>query len=263
MNILVCIKMVSQAQFTDSLNDAATDRLSGGQLVMNPADSYALELALRIKDRKSGTFITVLTMAPQYAEYILRTALAMGADKAVHICDRAFAGSDTLMTSVIISKCVKQLPPQDLILCGQNAIDSETGHIGPQLAALLDMPCASNVTGFSLNPDGGIDLIRSQGSGLVELHTDCAAVLSVCNGTSMVRSPSIRGMRRSKSMLVDLVDAKTLGLNDAQAGVHGSGTQTISVAETCFKKRAHETAADAGQAVERICKMLAEVKGNG
>ena len=64
-------------------------------------------------------------------------------------------------------------------------------------------------------------------------------------------------------MLVDLVDAKTLGLNDAHAGVHGSGTQTISVAETCFKKRAHETAADAGQAVERICKMLAEVKGNG
>ena len=68
MNILVCLKMVSQARFTDSLNDTGADRLSGGQLVINPADAYALELALRLKDKKSNTFITVLTMAPQYAE---------------------------------------------------------------------------------------------------------------------------------------------------------------------------------------------------
>ena len=83
MNILVCLKMVSQARFTDSLRDSRTDRLSGGQLVMNPADSYALELALRLKDRRNDIFITVLTMAPQYADHILRTALAMGADAVV------------------------------------------------------------------------------------------------------------------------------------------------------------------------------------
>ena len=125
MNILVCLKMVSQARFTDSLNDTGADRLSGGQLVINPADAYALELALRLKDKKSDTFITVLTMAPQYAEHILRTALAMGADRAVHICDGAFAGSDTIMTALTISRAIEHIGPQDIILCGKKAIDSE------------------------------------------------------------------------------------------------------------------------------------------
>ena len=93
MNILVCVKIVSQATFSDSLSDS-NDRLSGGKLGINPADAYALELALRIKDKDKGTMVTVLTMAPPYVEKSLRDALAAGADEAVMICDSRAAGSD-------------------------------------------------------------------------------------------------------------------------------------------------------------------------
>ena len=92
MNILVCLKIVSQATFTDSLTDNY-DRLSGGRLGINPADAYALELALRIKDNAPETMVTVVTMAPSYAENALRDAIAAGADRAVLICDSALAGS--------------------------------------------------------------------------------------------------------------------------------------------------------------------------
>lgn len=102
MNIIVCLKIVSQATFSDSLTDN-DDRLSGGRLSINPADRYALELALRIKDNDPGTMVTVVTMAPAYAESSLRDAIAAGADRAVIVCDSALAGSDTLITANILA----------------------------------------------------------------------------------------------------------------------------------------------------------------
>ena len=137
MNILVCLKIVSQATFTDSLTDN-DDRLSGGKLGINPADAYALELALRIKDNAPETMVTVVTMAPSYAENALRDAIAAGADRAVLICDSALAGSDTLVTANILAAAINRLGGFDLVLCGRKAIDSETGHIAPQLSERLD-----------------------------------------------------------------------------------------------------------------------------
>ena len=125
MNILVCLKIVSQATFTDSLTDN-DDRLSGGKLGINPADAYALELALRIKDNAPETMVTVVTMAPSYAENALRDAIAAGADRAVLICDSALAGSDTLVTANILAAAINRLGGFDLVLCGRKAIDSET-----------------------------------------------------------------------------------------------------------------------------------------
>ena len=139
MNILVCLKMVSRATYTDMLcsDDASDDRLSGGAIGINPADAYALETALKLKDRY-GAYVTVLSMSPMLAEPMLRSALAMGADEAVLVCDRIFAGSDTIATAKTLSAALKALPRQDMIFCGSKAIDSETGHIGAQLAALND-----------------------------------------------------------------------------------------------------------------------------
>lgn len=256
MNILVCLKMVSQARFTDSLNDNGADRLAGGQLVINPADSYALELALRLKDKKSDTFITVLTMAPQYAEHILRTALAMGADRAVHICDGAFAGSDTTMTALAVSRAIERIGPQDLILCGKKAIDSETGHIGPQLGAILGLPCATNVTDIRFSERSGIELIRSQDNGIVLLGLAGKAVVTVCNGVSMVRSPGILGMRRSMSMPIEVLDGCALGFDDPHVGANGSYTRTISVTDTKLHSRLGSSTDSVSEGVEWISRLI-------
>lgn len=250
MNILVCLKMVSQSTYSDTFDDASgAERLSGGQLGINPADAYALELALRLKDIDSSVHITAITMAPKTAEMILRTALAMGVDEAVHISDRIFAGADTIATSATLAGAIRSLPPQDLILCGKKAVDSETGHIGPQLGALLGIPVITNVLEFSAS-ESGITALRSQENGTVQYGCGFPALLTVVNGTSMVRSATIMGMRRSKNVLVQLLTGAELGMDAAHAGQNASGTETIEVRQLRFAHRGgqRETSAEAGAA---------------
>lgn len=246
MNILVCMKMVSRATYTDALGieNAGQERLSGGVLCMNPSDAYALELALRLRDGGVNCHITAMTMGPSSAEDILRDALAMGADEAVLVSDPAFAGSDTVATASVLAAAVRLLPPQQLILCGKKAIDSETGHIGPQMAVLLDMPCIINVTSFSTE-----ELTCAQEDGMARYSVDRPAVYTVVNGTSMVRMPTIMGLRRSKKAEIQRFDSSSIS-------PFPSGTETLSVTEQHFAHRSavKETDADAGAAA--LLKML-------
>ncbi len=235
MRILVCMKLVSQAQFADFLQSGYTDRLSGGQLGINPVDLYALEIALRIKDRIPDTEISVMTMGPDYAEHELRNALAMGADKAILITDRLFAGADTLRTAAILAAAIQKLPAFDLILCGKKSIDSETGHIGPQLATCCGLLAVNNVTEFSLE-NGGIRLERTQDDGLVRLWEPTPALLTLCYGTETVRSPGIAGLRRSRNAEILYFHAADL----AEETLPDSGTETIDVKMLGFSERSHD-----------------------
>ena len=257
MNILVCVKIVSQATFSDSLSDS-NERLSGGKLGINPADAYALELALRIKDKEKGTMVTVLTMAPPYVEKSLRDAIAAGADEAVMICDNRAAGSDTLATSKIIAAAIKKLPKQDLILCGKKAIDSETGHIGPQLKVLLDMPLLTNVTSFSLN-EGNVTANCARDGFSAEYSGPLPAILTVCNGTEMVRTPTIMGLRRSKNAVIKQFALDELEIDTDQVGLEGSPTRTVSVETISFRRGKKNLCSDA----ESGCKKLVELLKGG
>lgn len=230
MRILVCLKLVSQRTFTDAFDsDSGKERLTGSLLVINPADEFALELALRVKDQEPDTHISVITMAPQNAEQMLRSALAMGADSAYHICDKEFAGSDTIATASVLSAAVKLTGPYDLILCGKNAIDSETGHIGPQMAALLQCDFFSNVLSFSKIPQG-ISITRAEGNGCRMYFVDSVALFSVVNGTSIVRKPTVLGYKRAKTQLIQT-------FTSADITPVKSGTMTLQVIENSFIHR--------------------------
>lgn len=259
MNILVCLKLVSQAQFADSLKESA-DRLSSGQLAMNPADEYALEMALRLKDRYPDICITVISMAPQYAEHILRTAVAMGADKAVHLCDSAFAGSDTIATSTIIARAIQSLPPQDIILCGRKAIDSETGHIGPQLAERLALPYAGAALDLAMPRKGILEFCRAQDNGIVRVQAKAPLVISLCNSSTMIRSPSIMGLRKSRKAEILLLDSRVLGFDSRSVGTSLSGTETVSVKEMNFRSRKQKSTADTAEGAKLIYTLLREVQ---
>lgn len=235
MNVAVLLKLVSQARFTDSLCDVG-DRLSSGQLVMNPADEYALELALRLRDACPGTRVTALTMSPAAGGEILRRALAMGADEAVHLCDPAFSGADTLVTADVLAAALRLLPPQKLIVCGQRAIDSETGHIGPQLAARLGLPAVTNVLTFR-RENGAFAVRRLQDSGIARL-TCGSAVLTVCRGTEMVRLPDIADLRAARDKPLRLVDSGQLPLAREALGAAGSPTQVLRTAPIRHRTRA-------------------------
>ena len=230
MNILLCLKPVSRLSFTDVFSaDEPAGRASGGQTELNPADAYALELALRMKDRDPACHVTVISMAPPTAEPLMREALAMGADEAVLVSDPLFAGADTLATSRILAAAVRTLPFQDLILCGKKAIDAETGHIGPQLACLLGLDCWSNILRFS-----GDGLIRAESEGETRYPLPVPALLTVINGAVPPRAPTIAGLRAARTRPIRRLDSGTIPPAD-------SGTETLSVTEQVFAHR-HGTA---------------------
>ena len=135
MNIVVCVKQVPDT--AEMKIDPVTNNLvrDGVTNIMNPYDQYALETALQLKD-ELGAHVTVITMGPPHAESVLRDCLAVGADEAKLVSDRAFGGADTLATSAAMANTIKHFGIPDLILCGRQAIDGDTAHVGPELAEL-------------------------------------------------------------------------------------------------------------------------------
>ena len=140
MDIIVCLKQVPHPDhFAEIVFDPVTKRLhrEGIPLVINPVDRNAIAAGLQVKERFSGK-LTVLTMCPPEAREALEEALAMGADEAVLLCDKAFAGADTFATAYTLAAAIRKFCPFNLILCGNETIDSGTSQVGPQLAEFLD-----------------------------------------------------------------------------------------------------------------------------
>ena len=160
MKIVVCIKQVPNT--TEIKIDPVTNTLKrdGVPSIINPDDKAAIEAALQLKE-SCGATVTVLTMGPPQAEKALREALAMGADEAFLLTDRAFGGSDTLATSTIIAAAVKKLQA-DLVLCGRQAIDGDTAQVGPQIAEHLDIPQITYAAGISYNAENGTLTVKRQ-----------------------------------------------------------------------------------------------------
>ena len=144
MNMLVCVKQVPDT--TEIKIDPVTNTLirAGVPSILNPFDGYALEAAARIKDADPSAKIVVLSMGPEQAKAVLKESLAIAADKAYLVSDRAFGGSDTLATSYIISETIKKVEELegkfDIIFCGKQAIDGDTAQVGPQVAEKMNLP---------------------------------------------------------------------------------------------------------------------------
>ena len=144
--IIVFVKQVPDTKNVtgDAMKPDGTVNRAALPAIFNPEDLNALELALQLKDR-FGAHVVVATMGPPNAAKILRDSLCMGADEAVLLTDRAFAGADTLATSYALSCCAKKIGDFDLILCGRQAIDGDTAQVGPQIAEKLGIPQFSYV----------------------------------------------------------------------------------------------------------------------
>lgn len=151
MKIVVCIKQVPDT--TEVKLDPKTGTLirEGVPSIINPDDKAGLEAALAIKD-KTGAHITVLTMGPPQADIALREALAMGADRAILLTDRAFAGADTWATSSALAGALKKMD-YDLVVAGRQAIDGDTAQVGPQIAEHLNIPSISYVEDLEVEGD--------------------------------------------------------------------------------------------------------------
>ncbi len=142
MKVVVCIKQVPDTTNVRINPETNTLIREGVESICNPFDEYALEEALRIKERLEGEPVTTIavTMGPPQAEAVLRQALAMGLDEAILLSDRAFAGSDTWATSYALSRMIDKIGDVDIVLCGKQAIDGDTAQVGPGIAVHLGYP---------------------------------------------------------------------------------------------------------------------------
>ncbi len=224
MDIIVCIKQVPDT------NDVRIDEKKGTLIregvpsIINPDDKHAIEEALRIREKEGGK-ITILTMGPPQADDALRESLAMGADEAILLSDRAFAGSDTWATAYSIARAVNAIGKFDLIICGRQAIDGDTAQVGPQLAESLELPQVTYARKVEISGDKAV-IERALEDGHETLETSLPAVITVIGDLNEPRYPTIKGIVTAyRDKEVGKMTAADLNADEAKIGLKGSPTQ--------------------------------------
>ncbi len=227
LRIIVCIKQVPDTQEVRLDPVTHTLKREGIAAIINPFDLYALEEGLRVKDGQGGK-VTVLTMGPPQAEAALREALGFGADAAVLLSDRAFAGADTWATALTLAKAIDKLGGADLIFCGKQAIDGDTAQVGPMLATILDMPYVAWARKLSFT-DGALTVERLLDHGYDAVATNLPALITVVKEINEPRVPSFKAKLKAKKEPIPIWGINDLGLEAGDIGLSGSFTQVVKV----------------------------------
>lgn len=228
MNVIVCVKQVPDTTEVKINPETNTLMREGVQSIVNPFDSYALEEGVRLKEKQGGA-VKALSMGPPQAKEALLEAISMGVDDAYLLSDRAFAGADTLATSYALAQGIRKLAPFDLVLCGRQAIDGDTGQVGPGIAEQLGVAHVGLVRKIrEVHPDHLV-LERMTDDGYEVLECRLPAVLTVVKEINEPRVPSIRGKLRAKSYQVTAWTAADLGAEPERLGLKGSPTQVVRI----------------------------------
>lgn len=231
MNIIVCIKQVPGT--ADVKIDPVDKTLIREDVpnIINPFDMYAIEEGLRLKESFGGT-VTVISMGPPQAADALKEALSMGADNAVLLADRAFAGADSWATAYTLSLAIQVIGAFDIILCGRQAIDGDTGQVGPGLARQLGITQLTYVFKIrKVDPPEKIiivDRLLEEGHEIVEAVLP--ALLTVVKDINQPRLPSLTDIRRAAKLKIRWMTAADLtGVDMTRLGLDGSPTKVIKI----------------------------------
>ena len=227
MNVIVCVKQVPGTTEVKMNKETNTIIREGIEAVINPFDTYALEEALRIREKTGGGKVTVISMGIPSVAGLLRETIALGADDAVLLSDRAFAGADTLATAYALSMGIKKIGGYDLIICGKQATDGDTAQVGPSLAEKLGMPHTTYVRKIEEISGQTIRCQRMTDDGYEVIEMPLPAVITVVKEINEPRLPSLKGMMRSKKAEVPVWTADDIGANKELCGLKGSPTQVV------------------------------------
>jgi electron transfer flavoprotein beta subunit len=234
LHIVVCIKQVPDSAQIRVHPVTNTIMRQGVPAIINPYDLYALEEALRIKDR-FGAYITVITMGPPQAENALRKALSFGADDAILVTDRAFAGADTLATSFALASAIKQIEkdmPVDLVFTGKQTIDGDTAQVGPGVAKRLGLELLTYISGIvEMNPDKREIVVQRRSEGGVQvLKTRLPSLVTMLEGSNEMRFATMPNMIRAARTPIRKWDRVAAGIEDiTRIGLKGSPTVVSKV----------------------------------
>lgn len=256
MNIVVCIKQVPDVPNIRMDRDRMTVIREGVDSIINPLDQLALEAALALKRREGGD-VTVLTMGPPQSEAALREALAAGADRAVLLTDPAFAGGDTLATSRVIGAAIARMVPfPDVVMCGLQTMDSDTGHVGPQIAEELDLPQVWGVNEILF--DGGWLTLKRVSDGFLEtVRVQPPVLLCVARGIATTAHLPLGALEAAFSGAgVQRLGLSDLGLKEAEVGLAGSATQVWRLRPVPPRRKGDVLSGAAEELVARLIRKL-------
>jgi electron transfer flavoprotein beta subunit len=227
VHIVVCIKQVPNTTEVKINPETNTLVREGVESIINPFDENALEAALVLKDT-AGVKITVLCMGPPQAESALRETLARGADDAILLCDKTFAGSDTWATSYALAAAIRLLEKPDLLLFGKQAIDGDTAQVGPGVAELLGWPVIPFVR--KLQIEGGRVIVeRVFEDGYERIEAPMPVALTALKEMNVPRMASLKGKMRARKAEIKRWTAETVKADPAQTGLQGSPTRVIRI----------------------------------
>jgi electron transfer flavoprotein beta subunit len=255
MNIIVCIKQVPNT--ADVKIDPKTNTLirEGVESIINPFDTYAIEEAVRLKERFGGK-ITVISMGPPQADAALREAISLGCDEGILVSDRAFAGSDTWATSYTLSQAIKKIGSFDIILCGKQASDGDTAQVGPGIATHLDIPQATYVKKIEEIEDNKVRAERLVEDGYEVVETSLPCLLTVVKEINVPRLPSLKGKMKAKSAAIAVWKAADLACDPKRIGLEGSPTKVVKIFNPPPRKGGVKLTGEPEEVVDKLMELL-------
>ena len=258
MHIIVCIKQVPNT--TDVKIDPVKNTLirEGVESIINPFDAYAIEEAVRLKERFTGK-VTVVTMGPPQAESALKEAISLGCDEGILVSDRKFAGSDTWATSYTLACAIKKIGAFDIILCGKQASDGDTAQVGPGISTHLGIPQVTYVKKIEEIKSGKARVERMTEEGYDIVETPIPCLFTVVKEINTPRLPSLRGMMKAKSAKIIQWTAVDINCEPKNIGLDGSPTRVVKIFTPAPRKGGQILKGDAVDVVQQVTNLLKDI----
>ena len=237
MNIVVCVKQVMLHDMADESKETGGTSREASQLINNANDYYAVEEALKLKDRYGGT-VTCLSMGPEKCQEQLREIAALGVDRIVLLSGRDFAGADTLATSYTLAAGIRKISDFQLVLTGEQSLDGETGQVGPSLAEQLGLVHVANVSEIcSVHANKEMVVKRELEDREITIKLPLPALLCIRKHINQPRIPSVVGLMKAKTAKIPVWGPDDLGIEPGRVGLGGSPTRVVGVYHPAGKER--------------------------
>lgn len=258
MKICVCVKHVPDPTLSMRV-DPGTRRLirDSAKSILDPADEFGLEAALRLVEKHGGETVAV-TMGPPAAEDALRRAMAMGADRSVHVIDDALAGSDVVGTARALAAALRAEQP-DLVICATESTDAYSGMLPGALADLLGFPQLTFARSVTVEGTT-ITVQRDTETGYQTIQTALPALMTVTASIAEPRYPSFKGMMAAKRKPLDARDTAALGLDAATVGEAGARERVLAIEPVKQAKQTRKITDEGGESVAEIVAFLKQIQ---
>lgn len=237
LRILVLLKQVPDTDEVKLDPEKGTMIREGVGTVINPLDLHALESAIRLRETGNHS-LCVVSMGPPVAEDALREAIAMGADRALLLTDRKFAGADTWATARALAAVANREGPFDIIMAGEKATDGETGQVGPETGAMLDIPVITYVSRIIEINDSSATVEREVEDGRELWRVPFPVLLSVTKNVNEPRLPTLAGKKKARTAQIERMGSAELELKESEIGLLGSPTRVVRISMPKISRKA-------------------------